>query len=88
MSRYDEWLTTDSRWYGSLWVVTEPEMTSRTEDGDIDLFDYSELKCGRCHAHIGWWDDGYTEFYTDETQSIKLCENCQIQIHNNKQGAK
>lgn len=87
MMSYDEWVKTDSRWYGSLWPVYEREMTGRTDNGDIDLYHYQNLNCGRCHANIGWQDDGYVLFYTDETQSAHLCENCFIDINYN-QGAK
>lgn len=56
--------------------VLPNDLVGTDDDGSPVIYCYCELECSECERPIGWWDDGFTGYYADDTQKVNVCEDC------------
>lgn len=85
-SAFDRWLTRDPHYHGNGLTEVERENWTETdkESGTTYPILIDELTCS-CGKHIGWSSDGtFTAFWTDDNESVYLCEDCVAEVEDNR----
>lgn len=74
----DRYLTKASYDYDFMEKVEAKGITEVDKETGITYPTYiDELECSACKCHIGWSSDGtFTEFWTNQTESTYLCDDC------------
>jgi len=89
MSKFDAWLTRDPGFnFNPLWQVTAESWSETVEGFDPETGPWrmdnlpiriDETYCTTCNQGIGWDSEtGFTEFWTDDNESVYLCEGCAV----------
>lgn len=78
MSKFDTWVTRDPGYnFRALWEVTKESWSE--SDGQFRVLPIlvDEVRCSVCSTAVGWGSEsGFTEFWTDDSESAYLCEGC------------
>lgn len=89
MSKSDTWITRDPGFnFFPLYEVTAESWSESVEGVDPETGPWrmdnlpiliDEVRCSHCETAIGWdSEQGFNAFWTDDQESVYLCESCAI----------